>query len=74
MASRVELVGKKNAVSPIWKYFGFIPDRDNKPKDIDEAMCKTCYNSGKKTKPTACKGGNTCLLIYAYIIHCYTKK
>ena len=50
----MELIGKKNWVSFIWKYFGFLPDDNQKPKTADEAVCKLYYNR-KKVKLVSCK-------------------
>ena len=36
------LVDKPNAKSPIWKYFGFVPNDNDKPSNTDKLQCKTC--------------------------------
>lgn len=35
-------MGKKNATSPIWQYFGFTPDEKGEPADVTQAVCKLC--------------------------------
>lgn len=53
MSANEELVPKANTKSAVWEYFGFIPDKEGKPKDEDKPVCKLC----KKT--VLSKGSNT---------------
>ena len=32
----VTLVDKPNTKSSIWKYFGFVPDKDGKPSNVEK--------------------------------------
>ncbi len=41
----MDLVGKPNVTSPIWKHFGFVPNEKGEPINLDEAICRLC---GKK--------------------------
>ena len=41
-SSEGSLVDKPNIKSAIWKYFGFIPDDNGKPSNIDKPQCKVC--------------------------------
>ena len=34
------LVDKSNSKSPIWKYFGFVPDNNGKPSNTDKPSVK----------------------------------
>ena len=36
------LVEKRNTKSPVWTYFGFVPDDDGEPKDVNSPTCKIC--------------------------------
>ena len=36
------LVDKANTKSVIWKYFGFVPDDNGKPSNIEKPQCKVC--------------------------------
>jgi len=36
------LVSKPNCKSAVWKYFGFRPDSNGKPDDMDKPLCKVC--------------------------------
>ena len=39
----VQLVAKKNTKSKVWKYFGFVPNKDGSdPSDSDTPKCKLC--------------------------------
>ena len=31
---------KRNTKSPVWTYFGFVPDDDGEPKDVNSPTCK----------------------------------
>ena len=61
MAIRLEdLVAKPKCVSGVWGYFGFIPNDQGQPQNINEAICKLCFRStGHLPKPVAVHGGNT---------------
>ena len=61
MATRVEdLVAKPKCVSGVWGYFGFVPNEQGQPQNINEAICKLCFRStGQLPKPVAVHGGNT---------------
>jgi len=41
----VELVAKRNTTLKVWKYLGFVPDKDGNPIDSDKPKCKLCYKS-----------------------------
>ena len=36
---------KSNAKSPIWKYFGFVPDNNSKPSNTNKPQCKICHTT-----------------------------
>uniref|UniRef100_A0A0E9X6Q2 BED-type domain-containing protein n=1 Tax=Anguilla anguilla TaxID=7936 RepID=A0A0E9X6Q2_ANGAN len=38
----MDLVAKPNVTSPVWEHFGFEPNEDGKPKNLDEAVCRIC--------------------------------
>lgn len=38
----MDLVAKKNVTSPIWAHFGFKPDGNGKPENLDEPVCRIC--------------------------------
>ena len=42
-SSEITLVDKLNTKSPIWKYFGFIPDTNGRPANINKPQCKQCH-------------------------------
>lgn len=48
-----DLVSKRNAKAPIWKYFGFKPNANREPENVNEATCKLCLMK------VAASGGNT---------------
>ena len=35
-----QLVQKKNTTSQVWRYFGFEPDSNGRPKNCDTPKCK----------------------------------
>ena len=37
------LMDKLNTKSPIWKYFGFVPDNNGKPSNTEKPQCKICH-------------------------------
>ena len=37
-----QLVQKKNTTSQVWRYFGFEPDSNGRPKNCDSPKCKLC--------------------------------
>jgi len=39
------LVSKPNNKSAVWKYFGFCPDSNGKPDDMDKPLCKVCQTA-----------------------------
>ena len=39
-SSEIMVVDKPNTKSPIWKYFGFIPDSIGRPVNINKPQCK----------------------------------
>ena len=42
----VQLVAKKNTKSKVWKYFGFVPNKDGSgPSDSDSPKCKLCLKN-----------------------------
>jgi len=41
----VQLVAKKNTTSKVWKYLGFVPDKDGNPVDSATPKCKLCFKS-----------------------------
>ena len=43
LSSEISLVNKPNCKSTVWKYFGFIPDVNGKPEDINKPKCKICH-------------------------------
>lgn len=59
-----ELVVKPGKIkSAVWSYFGFIPDKDGKPKDLQKPVCKKCHST------VATKGSNTTNLIQHLKLH-----
>ena len=49
----MELVARKNSISPVWSYFGLEKDNDGRIKSEDVAACRKCYQH------VHAKGGNT---------------
>lgn len=63
-SSSVELVVKPGKTkSAVWSYFGFIPDKDGRPKDLQKPVCKKCYST------VATKGSNTTNLLQHLKLH-----
>ncbi len=48
-----DLVSKHNAKAPVWQYFGFKPNANREPENVNEAICKLCLMK------VAASGGNT---------------
>ncbi len=44
---------KRNAKAPVWQYFGFKPNANREPENVNEAICKLCLTK------VAASGGNT---------------
>ena len=38
----VVLVSKTTAISPIWTFFGFKPNDNGEPKDVNQPICRLC--------------------------------
>ena len=49
--------------SAIWSYFGFVPDKDGKPKDLQNPVCKKCRST------VVTKGSNTTNLLQHLKLH-----
>ena len=49
--------------SAVWAYFGFFPDKDGKPQDLQKPVCKKCCST------VATKGSNTTNLLQPLKLH-----
>ncbi len=58
-----DLVSKRNAKAPIWQYFGFKPNANSQPENVNEAICKLCLMK------VAASGGNTSNLYTHLQVH-----
>ena len=41
--SEVVLIVKKNTTSMVWKYFGFVANKDGTPSNSDTPRCRLCH-------------------------------
>ncbi len=58
-----DLVSKRNAKAPIWQYFGFKPNANSQPENVNEEICKLCLTK------VAASGGNTSNLYTHLQVH-----
>ena len=45
--SAQDLIPKRNATAPAWEFFGFLPDENGDPLNVDKPICKICLKGVK---------------------------